>query len=209
MSHEEDKHLCWFSGDYHFSRSLALNDWLNIFIRCSGLNVATFLCRSYRRCYPIPAIILITKNAPLLRSEFVTQSFISLVSDDYRAFHLHVTPRNENLILFITDWDAWALKSRKNVFLKSLVVVVDGEGKKCGTFLEHPACFLREAVWRERKIITKKKTYDTYTQMNNKVRKVLGKASGCRRSVTSAEPRALIRPTTPPAMRPCSIRRHF
>lgn len=103
-----------------------------------------------------------------------------------------------------------SVKKQKNVFLKSLVVVVvDGEGKKCGTFLEHPACFLREAVWRERKIITKKKTYDTYTQMNNKVRKVLGKASGCRRSVTSAEPRALIRPTTPPAMRPCSIRRHF
>lgn len=46
------------------------------------------------------------KNVQLLRSEFVTQSFISLVSDDYRAFHLHVTPRNENLILFVTDWDA-------------------------------------------------------------------------------------------------------
>lgn len=58
----------------------------------------------------------ITKNVQLLRSEFVTQSFISLVSDDYRAFHLHVTPRNETLILFITDWDARALKSRKTLF---------------------------------------------------------------------------------------------
>lgn len=45
----------------------------------------------------------------------------------------------------------------------------------------------KRGLWRERKIIAKKKTHDIYTQMNNKVRKVLGKASGCRLSVTSAE----------------------